>query len=680
MVGRPLPFASARICTGSHVATSWSFAGPPLYGFLRLQRRRGSVRSCHVIQQIEKEDALHGDSPPHHRATYAALVALVALTALAFANSLGGAFVYDDVKQIVGNHLIQEPGLLGEALTSDVWAFKGQREESWSNYWRPTFILWLAGNERLFGVESAVGWHASLILLHALVCCPVFVLLRRLRVSFWPALLATAVFAVHPVHVESVAWISGVPDPLMSFFFLGSLLLAVPKHGRPSALAVVGSLGLFALAMGAKEVAVVLPVVLFLLCWQGTAIGPFRRTARQAAMETLPYWGVMALFLLTRWAVLGQTQIETPWHRSLWEAMLTVPSLVMFYLRQCVFPLWLGPSYPLRAVSLQTLTWAAFWGPLLLLIALGGVWVWACRRRKGVAFGGLLFALPLLPALNINAYIEEQLVHDRYLYLPLLGLLLVAISLWPRPRSPLVDRSPRPLWLWAASLGLLLLLGLQTVSYNRAWSSDLRLWQWGVESDPTSAFNKSQLGYALMEEGRRAEALTAFDQALEITPVTAALLARAEIARDSGRLRDAEEDLRLVLKGQPDNPFAYEGLAMVYQRSGKLDLAEDILKQGKLRVPQNRCAFSSNLGVVRYLGGRKGQALQALRSVPPLVASDHSPACRMGLFHLGNLYRELGNETEAREAHRMFLDLTGIATDPRVLQAREQLLASGAGS
>ncbi len=640
-------------------------------------------------QQADKVEALPGDSLPRSRATYVALGALLALTALAFANSLGGAFVYDDVKQIVGNHLIQEPGLLGEALTSDVWAFKGQREEAWSNYWRPTFILWLAGNARLFGVESALGWHASLIVLHGLVCCLGFCLLRRLGAAFWPALLAAAVFAIHPVHVESVAWVSGVPDPLMSFFFLGSLLLVLPKPGgpfawAPSAFAIVGSLGFFVLAMGAKEVAVVLPVVLFLLRWQGTAVGSSQRTARQAAMETLPYWGVMVLFLLTRWAILGQTQIETPWHRSPWEAMLTVPSLVVFYLRQCVFPLWLGPSYPLRAVSLQTLTWTAFWGPVLLLILLGGLWIWACRRRRGVALGGLFFALPLLPALNINAYIEEQLVHDRYLYLPLLGLLMVAIALWPRGLSSENSR-PRgllrkPTWLWAASLVVLLLLGLQTANYNRAWSSDLGLWQWGVESDPSSAFNKSQLGYALLEEGRRAEALTAFDQALEITPVTAALLARAEIARDSGRLRDAEEDLRLVLKGQPDNPFAYEGLALVYQRAGKLDLAEDILKKGKLRVPQNRCAFSSNLGVVRYLGGRKGQALQALRSVPPLVVSDRSPACRMGLFHLGNLYRELGKEQQARDAHQLFLDLTGVANDPRVLDARKKLLAAGFGS
>ncbi len=472
----------------------------------------------------------------------AAMLLLLTLVGLSFANTLAGAFVYDDVKQIVGNHLIWEPGRLGEALSSDVWAFKGQREAAWSNYWRPTFVLWLAANARLFGVDNATGWHFTLVLLHGLVCCWVFVLLGRLKVRFWPSLAAAALFAVHPVHVESVAWISGVPDPLMSFFFVGSLLLALPVSGAPSKLAEAGSLGLFALALGAKEVAVVLPLVLFAFRWRRTSSRRDAGSALQAAGASLPFLALVGVFLAARWAVLGQVQIETPWHRSLGEALLTVPSLLVFYLRQSVFPLWLGPSYPLRAVTTDGLSGSAFWGPLFLLLMVLGGWLWAARGRRGVMAGGLLFALPLLPALNINAYIEEQLVHDRYLYLPLLGILLALVSLVP------ASTGKRRSLLWVGTIVAVLLLGFQTLRYNRAWTSELALWSRGVEADPSSAFNRSQLGYALLALERRPEALEAFDQALEILPVTAALLGRAGIARDSGRLTDAEDDLRLVLE------------------------------------------------------------------------------------------------------------------------------------
>ena len=600
-----------------------------------------------------------------------AYLSLVILTGLAFANSLGGAFVYDDVKQIVANHLIQEPGRLGEALLSDVWAFKGEREEAWSNYWRPTFVLWLAGNAALFGVEAATGWHLTLILLHALVSCLAFRLLRRLGIGFSLALVAAGLFAVHPVHVESVAWISGAPDPLMSAFFLGALLLALGNRQGPSPWLTLASLGLFALSLGAKEVAVVLPLVLFFLRWERTSVDAGGVAAHRAALAVVPYLALVALFLVSRRAVLGWIEIETPWHRSLWEILLTVPSLVIFYLRQCFFPLWLGPSYPLRAVAPDALGLGSFWMPVLLLAASVWLWLWACRRWRGVAAGGLLFALPLLPALNINAFIQEQLVHDRYLYLPLLGFLLALVS-FGSGKARAGRRGAA-----VAGLAVIALLGAQTVRYNRAWASEMTLWQWGVKSDSGSAFNLSQLGYALLAEGRRAEALEAFDKALDIKPVTAALLARAGIARESGRLRDAEADLRRVQRSQPANPLSYEGLALVYQQAGELEQAERILTLGRLRIPHHRCAFSSNLGVVRYLAGRKGAALQALRSVPPLVASDRSIACRLGLFHLGNLRRELGDEAGAVEAHQLFLELTGGSRDQRIAAARDKLLGAG---
>ncbi len=113
------------------------------------------------------------------------------------------------------------------------------------------------------------------------------------------------------------------------------------------------------------------------------------------------------------------------------------------------------------------------------------------------------------------------------------------------------------------------------------------------------------------------------------------------------------------------------------RRPGWGGLAEEILLRGRRQIPEQSCLFSANLGVVLYLSGKREQALKALQSVPDLAVSDPSTACRLGLFHLGNLQRELGDEEEAQRAHKLFLNLTPFSRDPRILQARTQILGRG---
>src|SRR5262245_2657568 len=101
------------------------------------------------------------------RGDWLAILLLVAACALVFGNTIGNQFVWDDRKQILENDLIKESRLFGRAMVSDVWAFKGDTGEPWSNYWRPVFVLWLIGNYRAFGLESTAGWHITNIALHA---------------------------------------------------------------------------------------------------------------------------------------------------------------------------------------------------------------------------------------------------------------------------------------------------------------------------------------------------------------------------------------------------------------------------------------------------------------------------------------------------------------------------------
>ena len=628
--------------------------------------------------------------PKSHRARWIELIpvfAVVGLAVLAYANALNGDFIYDDRKQILDNHLIQDSRYFGQALRSDVWAFK-QREAAASNYWRPTFVLWLMANYRVFGLSSSFGWHLTSVLLHALAAALAYQLMRRLDLSRPRAFAIAALFAAHPVHVESVAWISGAPDLLMSAGLLGSLCLTLEAWCRRSKLHALGAYFLYAVGLLAKESAIVFPLLVAIAAWEIRAHpgDSGRQRLRRAVLAALPFAAIgIGLFAL-RWSLLGRFQIETPWRLGAFDLLLNAPQLVAFYLRQALLPLWLGPSYPLRALTADNLGAANFWLPSLVLLCAAGLCLWWARRRRRVLLGSALFLLPLVPAFNLNAFIQEQLTHDRYLYLPLLGVLLVVFA--PAAGASRAGTSPAPtghgddrpsaaapsgarekLAAWA---GLILCIPLlaQTWRYNGAWSSELALWEWGVRFDPTSSFNHAQLGHALLEEGEVESALTAVNRALEISPVTSAYFDRARIAELQGRLADAEHDLSWVLSHQPDNFNAYEQLARVLQAQGRVGAAIELLERGREQVPYRRCAFTSNLAVLLYLSGDKGRALAELEAARALAGTEQNAACQLALFHLASLYQELGRNRQALGALRDYLEISATARDPQNQRAR----------
>lgn len=597
--------------------------------------------------------------------------ALAVLAALVYANALHGDFVYDDTKQIVDNHLIQEPGRMGEALTSDVWAFKGDRDESWSNYWRPTFMLWLGGSYRLFGLEETSGWHLSNVLLHALVTVLAFALVRRIGFDRGLAAATSAVYAVHPTHVESVAWISGSPNMLLAAPLLGALILVLPRAGRISAWRWAGALALYCVALGAKEISILFAALVVVTVVVVRSELPRSARVRAALLTAVPFAALAAGYFVLRWAVLGRVEIETPWRLGALDLLLNVPPLFALYLRQSLFPLWLGPSYPLRAVTAGTLEVGNFWLPLGICLVTAGLVVWIVSRRPVTLVGVALFLLPLAPAFNINAFIPEQLVHDRYLYLPLLGFWMVALAgLAAALERVGGGRARATSWTVAVAALLVVPFALQTWRYNRAWTSEVALWELGVRVDPSSAFNLAQYGYALHREGRVDEALEALDRALAIGPVTTALLTRGEIRREQGRFAEARLDLELVVSAQPTNSLAYEQLAATLLAEGRADQAADLLATGRSNVPHRRCAFTSNRGVALYVAGRRAEALAELEAARELVATESNSACRKALYHLASLYRESGRAADAARELHTFLAVTTGSSDDEILRLR----------
>ena len=603
---------------------------------------------------------------------------LAVLAVAAFASATDGAFVYDDARQIAANPLIQTPGRVGEALASDVWAFRADAGQAGSNYWRPAFVGWLIVNERLFGMDPA-GWHATSLLLHALVTLMAFFFLRRLGLDSRVAGVCGLLFAVHPVHVESVAWISGSPDLLLGVGVLGALMAVHAALRRPAwwrwALAVAGGV----LAVASKEVGVMLPLLVLAL----VALFPPEADATvegeatpkpkkgRAVLAAAPFAAVSAVYLVARQSVIGSFAQQGDWTHGPLEAALTAPAILTFYLRQTFLPFTLGPMYPLRPVTLETLTVTGFWLPVVVMLAAFGLAVWLARRGPVSAFGFAFFALLLLPAFNVTAFPPEHLVHDRYLYLPLLGALLMVVP-------PLAAWATRRMGTAAGAARVLAVAGVLAVPllvvswvYSEAWTGEEALWERAVETDPGSASSWTQYATALRDAGRPGPALEALDRSLALRPMAPALIERAELLLEVGRTDEAVQNLQTVIASSPGNPAPYERLALIQQGQGRVADAEVTLRRGREAAPGQACSFTTNLGVLLYVQGRRDEARAELERAAAQADRDPNAVCRTSVFHLGMFHAENGDPAAARALWTRYLALTEGFRDENSVQFRQ---------
>jgi tetratricopeptide (TPR) repeat protein len=614
------------------------------------------------------------------------ILLLVLITIAAFTNSLGGDFVYDDARQIVRNPLIQDVSLYGKALTSDVWAFKGDGSVAASNYWRPTFTAWSILNFQIFGL-SPIGWHLLNLLLHAGVCVLAFLLLKRWNLPPVVAFAISAIFAVHPAHTESVAWISGSPDLLFSLCFLASIWFAEnvshkdakaqsknKKGNSFNSLDLILSLSFYALALGAKEVALLcLPV--FYLIFAKSDKDKNQKSAASPFLQIVPFLLFGAIYFAARWIILGAISKSAEDAASFGSAILSVPAMFAFYLKQTIFPLWLGANYSLRPVA--QIGFVNFVLPLILSIAALIAFYSLAKRSFVQKIGLAIFILPLLPAMNATAFLPEQIVHDRYLYLPLLGFLMLVLPFVCEKLVQITNHSEKNI-----ALLLTIVLGLplffQTFLYNRVWATDLSIWQNSVKIDANSSFNWLQLGAELYEREKFAEAAEAYNNSIDIKPSPLALMGRARIFIQQKQLEEAVWDLQSVteMPSEKVNAYtlyqSYEAIAIAFTQQNKPEKAVQFLMEARKRLPIYYAALTEKLAVVYYGQNRKDLALKELEAARKQAKVELLPESKSVFLRLGMLYVEQGRTPEAKDALQEFMKSTANVQDKITSQDRKQ--------
>ena len=410
-------------------------------------------------------------------------------------------------------------------------------------------------------------FHAACLALHVANVLLVFALLRRVlprltssppAVTDWAAGAGALLFAVHPVQVESVAWISEMRGLLAGLFSLLALLTYVRSEDgrRWYGLATL----CFALALLSKPSAVAVP--LLALCLETLVL---RRPARTWRLG-LAGWGLLALLFLglTHSAQPVTEDIVTP----LWTRPFIAGDALAFYAGKLAWPAHLGIDYGRSPVWLTARPWFPVTGVLTLVTLLA---VWLARRRvPALAASAGLFGAALLPTLGLTPFTFQvySTVADRYVYLALLGPALglawglTRLALLPRPRPRLAARA-----LCVCVLGL---LGLCAHTQTLAWRGSIPLFTQALIVNPQSWGACNNLAAVALDLGQPLDALPLLGAAVRLRPGYAEAHAnRGRALLMLGERTGAESEYRAAIRSKPDLPFAYTGLGATLLSEGR---------------------------------------------------------------------------------------------------------------
>ena len=571
---------------------------------------------------------------------------LLAALLVAYFPALRGGFIWDDDAHVTKLALRPLRGLWR------IWFEAGATQQYY-----PVLHSAFWAEHRLWG-DSVLGYHLANVVLHAAAAWLLYLVLRRLAVPM--PRLAALVFALHPVCVESVAWISEQKNTLSAVFYLGSALLYLrfdeTRRRRLYSLA----FGLFFLALLTKTVTATLPAALLVVIWWRRG----RVSWRRDAMPLVPWFAVgAAAGLFTAWmerTFIGAEGADFSY--SLLQRLLLAGRVVVFYLRTRLWPgdlMFIYPRWSLDAGTVQA--WLCLAGVLALIGALAAV----SRRHRGPLAGFLIFCGTLFPALgfvNVYAFLFSFVAdHDQYLAsIGILGpaawgvrwlagrlpvgvagracaALLVPVSLgvltWRQCRT---YRDTETLYrstlaanpsAWLIHFNLAVTLGMGPGHLGEAISE----YRETIRLKPDHWRAHNNLGSALLRiPGRSAEAIAQYREALRYNPDYAEAHNNLGIALEEvpGRLGEAEEQLRAAIRIRPDYEAAHSNLgSLLMRRKGALPEAIGEF-EAAVRIAPGVADFRYDLAnALSRVGGRLADAVSEYRAalrLRPAYAEAHS--------------------------------------------------------
>jgi protein O-mannosyl-transferase len=576
-----------------------------MFSKAKLKRTQSNTKNL-GLRMIEKAPAPVSASPASDhsggqaRLNFTICILLALVTFAVYFRTTRNPFVnFDDQSYVVENEQVQQ-GLTTATLK---WAFTS----AYASNWHPLTWLSHALDCQLFGLNPA-GHHLTSILLHMLNAVLLFLLLARATGATWRSLMVAALFALHPINVESVAWVAERKNVLSMFF----LLLTLGGYGwyarRPNVGRFLVPLLLFALALAAKPMVVTLPFLLLLVdFWPLQRVLGSRVPSRAFPVSQLSFWRLalekLPFLLLSALSsaitlVAQRSVISTNEHLPLLMRLANAAYAYSMYIVKTFWPAYLASFYPYEGSRL------AIWQVLLLLLFLAGMTalVWRERCRLYFPVGWLWYLGSLVPMIGL-VQVGDQAMADRYAYLPLVGIFCMIV--WGAA-DVAEERGFKPRVV--ASVAVLALVSLSLVTWRQigVWRSSYDLWWHAVQVTKDNYMAEDYVGTAMLVEnfqatGRRYSdgALVHFENAVRINPRDP--ISRLNLGADlheHGRVPEAVQQYRAVLQLTRDPHLVEKTLIDLGAASHQLgDFASgrkyylDALKID----PKNQIAFE-NLG------------------------------------------------------------------------------------
>jgi tetratricopeptide (TPR) repeat protein len=596
------------------------------------------------VTESENSDVSWRDS----RAAIAIVcVFLIAMTWFVFGQTVRYDFVnYDDDNYVYANPLVSS----GLTVSGAIHAFSGKH----AGNWHPLTTLSHMLDCQLWD-SHAGGHHFINIVLHTIAVVLLFLILLQMTGALWRSAFVAAVFAVHPLRVESVAWISERKDVLSAVFFMFTVGFYVRYVRYPSVkryLAVVSS---FALGLMCKPTLVTVPLVLLLLdCWPlGRVNGrPARRSLRVGGwsvvrglvVEKIPLFALSAAGAgATLWAheksIIHIERLPFMWRVG--NGLVTC----LTYIKQMIWPARLAVFYPHPGPTLPV--WEIGLAIVLLLLASGGA-IALRRKRPYFLTGWFWYLLMLLPVIGL-IQVGSQGHADRYTYLPQIGLYILLA--WAIPDA-LASRFQRRILGVTASVAIILLAWCAHIQTSY-WRNGESLWRHAIAVTSENFIAHDGLGQFLLDHGRLDEAIDQFQIALNIDPKYPMARTNLGIAlTKKGRVDEAITLFQTVLEDCPNDAKAYHNLGIALAKKG--DAQSAIAAYEKALSIQSRYPSAHyNLGIALDDSGRIDEAIAHYQE-----AVQEDP-------HFAEAYYLLGNDLFRRSR----ID-DAIAAYKRALQSR----------
>jgi Flp pilus assembly protein TadD len=556
---------------------------------------------------------------------------IILLVLLVYLPALRNGFIWDDDSYVTENPTLRTLGGL-RRIWFEVGAVPQYYPMVHSTFWV----------EYHLGGLNPVGFHLVNVLLHAAAAVLLWHVLKRLQIP--AAWLAATIFALHPLEVESVSWVTERKNVLSAVFYFAAALAWFRFAPPPGSVAqntrrwywYAGALILFLAALLSKSVTCTLPAAMLLVCWWKKG-----RVQWSDLLPLLPFFALGAgLGLLTAGMEKYHVGAQgTDWSLTFIDRCLIAGRALWFYAGKLVWPAPLAFIYPRWTIDPGT--WWQWLYPLAAIGVVAGLWLARQRTGRGPLVAVLFFAGTLGPALGfVDVYpMRFSFVADHFQYLAGIGLMTLCAAGLARLS-------------WAIPALLLVLLGVLTWQQTGIYRNQEILWRDTLNKNPDCWLAHNNLGILLYRQGHLKEAIDHYHKAIQINPDRYdAYYSLGAALADEGRWDEAIENYRKAIQLKPDYAFAFNNLGNALVAKGQLQEAIQNYRRAIQLAPTYSTALN-NLGVALAAHGEFDKAIQSYRK-----AVQSNPRNSEAHVNLGLTLGQLGRTREAMDQYRQALQL-----------------------